>query len=151
MNLWICQWIILVPPSPPPSLVKRYRGEVLVKNKLRIGVLRVLSTDTSRRCISHYLNKQTRWIQDEICNAVSLPYDSSSASLKSIALGKKKGKTSPCNSHRNCKCCRLIGDESKLVSYAGNTTPDALLNFYIIVWAVIGIVGMNKIDFKRPA
>ena len=28
--------------------------------------------------------------------------------LKSIALGRKKGKTSPCNSHGNCKCCNLI-------------------------------------------
>ena len=30
--------------------------------------------------------------------------------LKSIALGKKKGATVPCRAHRNCKCCRLIGE-----------------------------------------
>ena len=53
---------------------------------------------------------------------------------------KKKGKTSPRNSHRNRKCCRSTGDESKPASYAGNTTPDALPNSYIIVWANIGTV-----------
>ena len=30
--------------------------------------------------------------------------------LKSIALGKNKGKTVPCRNHRNCKCCKLIGE-----------------------------------------
>ena len=65
--------------------------------------------------------------------AVSLPYDPPSAPLKSTAPGKKKGKTSPRNSHRNRKCCRSTGDESKPASYAGNTTPDALPNSYIIV------------------
>ena len=30
--------------------------------------------------------------------------------LKSIALGKKRGKTVPCRAHGNCKCCRLIGE-----------------------------------------
>ena len=30
--------------------------------------------------------------------------------LKSLALGKKSGKTVPCNMHSNCKCCPLIGD-----------------------------------------
>ena len=33
------------------------------------------------------------------------------AVLKSIALGKKKGRTVPCRNHANCKCCKLIGDE----------------------------------------
>ena len=28
--------------------------------------------------------------------------------LKAIALGKKSGKTVPCNNHANCKCCALI-------------------------------------------
>ena len=28
--------------------------------------------------------------------------------LKSLALGKKKGKTVPCHLHANCKCCKLI-------------------------------------------
>ena len=31
--------------------------------------------------------------------------------LKSLALGKKSGKTVPCNMHSNCKCCTLIGDD----------------------------------------
>ena len=30
--------------------------------------------------------------------------------LKSIALGNRKGKTVPCHSHGNCKCCHLIGN-----------------------------------------
>ena len=30
--------------------------------------------------------------------------------LKSLALGKKKGKTVPCHLHANCKCCKLIGN-----------------------------------------
>ena len=33
------------------------------------------------------------------------------AVLKSIALGKSKGKTLPCRNHGNCKCCKLIGEE----------------------------------------
>ena len=28
--------------------------------------------------------------------------------LKSLALGKKSGKTVPCNLHANCKCCPMI-------------------------------------------
>ena len=32
--------------------------------------------------------------------------------LKSIALGKKTGITTPCNAHTNCKCCQLIGAQS---------------------------------------
>ena len=33
------------------------------------------------------------------------------AILKSIALGDKKGKTVPCNAHRNCQCCNLISKD----------------------------------------
>ena len=33
------------------------------------------------------------------------------AVLKSIALGKKRGKTVQCRNHVNCKCCKLIGEE----------------------------------------
>ena len=32
--------------------------------------------------------------------------------LKSIALGKKRGPTLPCNNHSNCMCCKLIGGEN---------------------------------------
>ena len=30
--------------------------------------------------------------------------------VKSIALGKKLGKTTPCQLHASCKCCKLIGE-----------------------------------------
>ena len=32
--------------------------------------------------------------------------------VKSLALGRKIGKTTPCNAHANCKCCFLIGDKN---------------------------------------
>ena len=32
--------------------------------------------------------------------------------VKSLALGRKNGKTTPCNAHSNCKCCLLIGDKN---------------------------------------
>ena len=32
--------------------------------------------------------------------------------LKSIALGKKSGPTVPCNNHKKCMCCKLIGTEN---------------------------------------
>ena len=38
------------------------------------------------------------------------------AVLKSLALGSRRGKTVPCNKHANCKCCKLIGDDTEEVT-----------------------------------
>lgn len=39
------------------------------------------------------------------------------AILKSVALGGKRGRTSPCNNHRNCMCCVLFGgDDTEVVN-----------------------------------
>ena len=32
--------------------------------------------------------------------------------VKSLALGRKNGKTVPCNAHANCKCCQLIANKN---------------------------------------
>ena len=32
--------------------------------------------------------------------------------LKSLALGRKTGRTTPCNAHANCKCCQLVNKEN---------------------------------------
>ena len=47
--------------------------------------------------------------------------------LKSIALGSRKGKTVPCNSHGNCKGCRLIANNhnESVIEVNGHTISSA--------------------------